>query len=307
MAAKPKAEAIRYARVGEFTNADVISFEQRKIRGHDAYVAKVQGDQGDQLVRLNRVTSVKGILEKDALIGWAAKMACLHVNAAWDLEAQPYTQEDKDRIIKEARSHWRDFRDEAGGWGTTAHKAIEEWFKSGDWPSEPLPQQVDNALGLFTEFWDNSGYRVMEVEKPLYYMPLAVGGLGDWLGWDEQGRLGILDYKTSSGIWADFHIQVAAYFNMARGMGLPVEWAAILHIGKYDPFPRCQILTEKQLEAGWQMFRHLAHVYPLWKAAKAEQDALNQQWRLYVEGQLKQSEDEKFQEIMEAFTDEDAA
>jgi hypothetical protein len=300
------AQTVRYANLGEFTNDDIVRFEIGKVRGHHAYLAETKSAE---VVRFNRTTSIKGVLEKDALVPWAAKTACEYIENHLDPD-RVYTHEELVELCRDARRHWRTVRDEAGGYGTQAHKHIELWFSSGHWPDEPRAAEVDNALGLFSRFWDDSGYRMIEVEKPVYLAALCAAGLLDLLCWDADNRMGVIDYKTSSGIWADFRIQVSAYVEMGRAMGLPIEWAAILHIGKYDPHPRLQMLNNAEIADGFKLFKLCAHAYPLWKKLKAEQDAENKAWRKYVAGLAKAVDDAAFAELMNQFMEdehEDAA
>lgn len=110
-----------------------------------------------------------------------------------------------------------DKRDEAAAIGTVAHEMTEEYL-AGREPEKPL-EALDNpehraqaiqAYKMFLEWWEMSNLKAYRCEIPLVSEAHKFGGTPDWILETPRG-LAIGDIKTSSGIYADYLIQVAAY------------------------------------------------------------------------------------------------
>lgn len=110
-----------------------------------------------------------------------------------------------------------DKRDEAAVIGTVAHDMTEEFLKGGT-PEKHLdtlenPEhkaQAIQAYKMFLEWWEMSELKVYKCEIPLVSEEHKFGGTPDWILETPKG-LAIGDIKTSSGIYTDYLIQVAAY------------------------------------------------------------------------------------------------
>lgn len=92
--------------------------------------------------------------------------------------------------------------------------------------------------------WDDwlkvSKLRPVRCEQTVWSKELQVGGTVDLFAEDEQGRLGIVDYKSSKSIYDEMHVQVATYCKCSRELGLPIEWAKFVRLPKSIDDPLLQ-------------------------------------------------------------------
>lgn len=93
--------------------------------------------------------------------------------------------------------------------GTKIHNAIETILKGGE---PEVDEEIKPAIGAFLDFQDNFEVRVdpEAIEKQVYHKAHRYAGTVDALA-DINGKYGILDIKTSSGIWRDYNLQTSAY------------------------------------------------------------------------------------------------
>jgi len=110
-----------------------------------------------------------------------------------------------------------DKRDEAADAGTLAHAMVEANIKG-----QPLPQLPENGIGKaarqgyenYLQWQANSSIKIIAQEMELISEAYEYGGCPDAIGLDSQGRLCLLDWKTSNGVYQDYIIQLAAYKNL---------------------------------------------------------------------------------------------
>jgi hypothetical protein len=137
-----------------------------------------------------------------------------------------------------AGQDFRKVRDKAADIGTICHFLIECHFHG--WVpdlSEYAPEDVVRAtiaFGNFKTFWDEQELTVLEPEVQLVSEEHMFGGTIDAPSVDKQGRIVLLDWKTSSGIYLSQKLQLAAYerlWNENRKDQI-VQRRAVVRIGK---------------------------------------------------------------------------
>lgn len=115
-------------------------------------------------------------------------------------------------------------KDEAAGIGTYTH-ALFEWHLNGRDGPEPDPGQCmapehrtfenieRGRLGFANalEWLDLTGLTITSWEQPLISEKHAYGGTPDGIA-ERKGRLAIADWKTSKRVYADYLLQLAAYW-----------------------------------------------------------------------------------------------
>jgi len=94
--------------------------------------------------------------------------------------------------------------------GTKVHNAIEAILKNEE------PEKDPETLAAVKAFNDFSQLHAVKidggaVEKQIWSPKHGFAGTIDILG-EVDGEFGVLDIKTSSGIWRDYNLQTAAYF-----------------------------------------------------------------------------------------------
>lgn len=183
--------------------------------------------------RVVGVTSAIGVMDKPALVKWAANVqAEADEQAALDmyldgtptgLSPQAWLAMFRDRV-GHTRKHL-DILKKAGDLGTAVHALIEERVGELLGESRPIPDNVtitDEALYVFTgweEWQERVQFMPVATEFPICHRGLGYAGTPDVLAWlnpypDVEGcepQLMLPDWKTSSGLYWEHDIQNAAY------------------------------------------------------------------------------------------------
>jgi hypothetical protein len=107
-------------------------------------------------------------------------------------------------------------RDKAAELGTIVHSMVEEYIKTGYKPiisnlTEVECRQVNSAFDAFQEWFESNKFEIVEQEVQLISEQYQFGGTPDAIARDGKGRLVMLDWKTSDGVYADHLIQLGAY------------------------------------------------------------------------------------------------
>lgn len=104
-------------------------------------------------------------------------------------------------------------RDEAAEVGTLAH----DWIQASI-HGEPLPEipadkidRVESALAAYREWIEGARMEIIATEVPLVSERYRFGGTIDAVARDNKGRVCLLDWKTSNGVYSDYALQLAAY------------------------------------------------------------------------------------------------
>jgi len=170
--------------------------------------------QGYRTKSGERIPSVTTILsrfkESGGLVQWAYKQGREHENLAMRDLPGP--------------AHLYDVVGKAAEAGTIAHDMIEQNLLAGRLylPDEPLPDTAANAdefviakaRNSFAQFlkWNaQTKLKVIMTEKSLVSEAHRYGGTWDGIGRDVDGRLVLIDWKTSNAVYGDYLYQLAAY------------------------------------------------------------------------------------------------
>lgn len=112
-----------------------------------------------------------------------------------------------------------DSRDKAAELGTITHEMVELYVAGND----PLDivgkyglndedlEQVSSAFSAFQEWFESNKFQVIAQEVQLVSEIHQYGGTPDAVAVDSKGRLCLVDFKTSNGIYADYLYQLGAY------------------------------------------------------------------------------------------------
>lgn len=110
-----------------------------------------------------------------------------------------------------------DKRDEAADAGTLAHALVEAFINQGAVPEIPKNEIGEKANQGFQNYltWQrNNRIQVIRQEEQFVSELYEFGGCPDAMGIDADGRLCILDWKTSNAVYQDYLIQIAAYHQL---------------------------------------------------------------------------------------------
>jgi hypothetical protein len=101
----------------------------------------------------------------------------------------------------------QDLADAAKSRGTKAHDAIERWAKNGVWAYE---KDIEPAISAFKKFIDENHIKIVETEIALASNKYKYAGRTDIIA-EVNGKLAILDVKTSSAFYPEMGLQLSAY------------------------------------------------------------------------------------------------
>lgn len=139
--------------------------------------------------------------------------------------------------------------EEAATVGTYTHKSIEDFLREKKQPDfEIIDRQyktkVYNAFSAFLRWWSiisQHDIEILMIEQPLvceYF-----GGTLDLLI-KIDGKIYLVDFKTSNHLSYKYHLQAAAYRRMLfTEFGITIDGVIILQLSKYNSTFREQMIT----------------------------------------------------------------
>ena len=202
-----KAKAVKAAEPDRFTEDGRKIVRLEKLRSHQKYIMR----DGTQVPGASTICKVGD--DQSNLITWA-----------WNLGNKG--------------QDFRKVRDKAADIGTVCHFLIECHFHNWEPDlSEYAPDDIERAhvaFRNFKTFWEEQELTVLEPEVQLVSEQYLFGGTIDAPSVDKQGRIVLLDWKTSNGIYLSQKLQLAAYerlWNENRPEQI-VQRRAVVRIGK---------------------------------------------------------------------------
>lgn len=157
---------------------------------------------GDQ--KLLSVTKViNSVIAKPALVQWAANKACEYVEENLDcMKSLP-------EVLKKAKTAHKKTKNKSGTWGSEVHDMLEKYIKKG-LAYEGLDDMKMRTFKNFLEWVDSTGSYFVESEKSVWSEDLGIGGILDGIVLIGNKKW-ILDFKTGSGIYPEYFVQMGAY------------------------------------------------------------------------------------------------
>ena len=165
---------------------------------------------------LPSVTTIQKVIDdgkSGKFMGYARKDALekvgkeLHSYAARPLNGDDYTlwvngvlECAKDRIYRT--------KDEAADAGNAAHRLIAELLQGGD---PDIPEELVPAVYEALEMVSDYRLTIEATEYPVWHPIYAYAGTVDLVARDADGRLVVVDWKRSKGVYDEHAYQVAAY------------------------------------------------------------------------------------------------
>lgn len=188
--------------------------------------------------KMTGCTTILGILNKPALVGWAAKEAayffyenivalCLETGGGFNIKLKEH-EERLDKILEEARIAHAKKRDDGAQKGTDTHALVEDYVNDciENYNGKPYrrtsPGSVareTDPLSDFVKWAMRERIVFLASEKQFYSKSLWVAGTADLI-FEKDGKRYIGDIKTYKKIWdrTPFY-QCAGYALMAEEMG----------------------------------------------------------------------------------------
>jgi hypothetical protein len=132
-----------------------------------------------------------------------------------------------------------DKRDEAAEAGTLAHSMVEAHIHGEPLPDlssypENIQKQAQRGFDNYIQWAENNRIEIIYQEIELISEAYKYGGCPDAIGRDARGRLCLLDWKTSNGVYQDYLIQLAAYRNLWEENNPSMPLGGGFHLCRFD-------------------------------------------------------------------------
>ena len=158
------------------------------------------------------VTSILALLNKPALIQWAANMAVEHITNGYvkRLEAgeMPETSSFL-ALCQEAKTAHRRVSKEAADVGTLAHKFCEQVMGTGR-GTMPTDEKAQASCNAFLSWYRANKITTESTERIVFSKRWYYAGQVDWTG-SINDAPGILDFKTSTNLYLEAILQLGGY------------------------------------------------------------------------------------------------
>ena len=207
------------------------------FKENHAYFAKPDGTGA-----YHGVTSILRVIAKPALIGWAANMVVEHIKANWsDVDVMEKGFAWFEPILEEARTAHTKKKEKAGELGSDVHSLIETLVKSviGVWGGiiDPNTKSENAQVQKFIDWAVENQVKFIESEKQVFSKESWYAGTLD-LVLEMKGEKYIADVKTSSGIYPEMYLQMAAYQGALEEMNehLDIKGAMVINLDKKGGF-----------------------------------------------------------------------
>lgn len=227
--------------------------------------AHIYSIDGEKLPSVTKILQIIGGGKMNALMIWARrealKLAESELFKAIE-DNRTLTYESVAEMLKACDRQPDKIKEASADLGTRVHEAIDAYILG----KEPVLDE-ESTIG-FTNFlnWLNmQGMELVSGDIPVASKRLGYGGRLDALGL-KDGRIFVLDWKTSNALREEYSLQVAAYAYAFKEMyGLPVAGATVVRFDKTDP----NIFEAKDID--------MTHALGAWLSAIALYRNMNQQ------------------------------
>lgn len=187
------------------------------------------------------VTTILGILDKPALLPWAAKMAGEYVKANLPDGA---TREQINSVSESAKTEYNKIKEAAGDIGTQVHAVAEALFQGQpiEMPTNPL---AINGIRALQEWLAANDVKPIDCEKIVFSKSAFFAGTMDLLC-ALNGKLTQVDIKSGSGIYNEHYFQTGAYnFAWEEEHDEEIEQIAIVNTNKKTGIPKIKLITDR--------------------------------------------------------------
>ena len=189
------------------------------------------------------VTSILQRLDKPALVQWAANMAVADMSdRLWvrlNSEGPLLDMQDVEDAASEAKTAHRRFSKSAADIGSEVH-AFAEKALTGQRVSIPKNRQANKGAVAFLDWLHTRKTEPIDCERMVFSKRFFYAGTCDFYGLID-GELCVLDFKTSSGLYLEMLLQLAAYqiaIEEEQGEQIDAGWIVRLDkkTGKFEPY-----------------------------------------------------------------------
>jgi len=182
-------------------------------------------------------------------------------------------------VIDTAKNNYRKLSTEAAGIGTEVHNAIEKFVKDGEIKEDFSTPKAQNSFNAFLEWSEDHVEEYLESERVVFCEENGYAGCLDAIALMKDGRILLIDFKTSKAIYDSMVMQLSAYAGARSRMSgiykfrntdgeilteeykeINIDGGGILRIDKETGLPEFKDFTDK-MERQYDAFLCLVRFY----------------------------------------------
>jgi len=149
---------------------------------------------------------------------------------------------------------------EAGLRGTKVHDAIESLINGSELHALHYSLDEWRRINAFVEWYKQADIEVIALELPVFSKKHGYAGRFDCLAMLD-GKLTVIDWKTSGSMYPHFPLQFAAYARaIEEQTDLKIEQTAGLQLGTSSK-AGWKLDIHKDWKHAWKMFTHVKHIW----------------------------------------------
>lgn len=156
--------------------------------------------------RIPGVTTVIGILDKPALVNWAARETAIYADENWD-KLSGMRSGDRIQLLEKARYNTNR---KAVVKGNRIH-ALADKLAHGETVDAPL--EIRSQVEAYARFLDQWQIETIATENPVCHTEWGFGGTFDIIATSPKLGLSLGDVKTGKGVYSEVALQLNAYAN----------------------------------------------------------------------------------------------
>jgi len=191
---------------------------------------------------VKNMTSITGIItNKDAMVGWSAKMCKLKFLEKI-LPNSSYSLNELDDIAKEIQQAPRKNKESAGDVGTNVHNYIEDHLQYDVVPRIDNREEA-HAFNEYMKWYVDKGkdLKIVSLERKVYSKKYNYTGTTDALFKDNNDNYVMYDWKTSSGIYHGYLLQITGYaMALEEELGIEIKKGVIANFPKKGKTKLCE-------------------------------------------------------------------
>jgi len=210
------------------------------------------------------VTSILSVIHKPFLATWRTKLSldsfAERVLGGGAISAESVAEHLAGAAAEPDKRTWA-----AQTHGTQAHAVLDEIVLKS--PAEvadllaadAFPADMTKYVRQFEDFRTKTGIRLVSQDTVVYSDVHGYAGAFDALGRTVDGRLVIIDWKTTTGIRPEYALQLSAYAAAYEELTAePVANAIVVRFSKAEPatgrMPRYEVRSVRDLAASFETF-----------------------------------------------------
>lgn len=237
-----------------------MKFDSRK---HKYFVRErdILGLWNDWSVRPS-VTTLLGVLDKPALVQWAANQAVAIIREQL-LPGDTLDEVMIENLCESARTNYRKTTRKAADIGTLVHARLQEFLETGE-VRAPVHEQAAISFGAGIDWLQKHRAKAFIVEGRAYSREHRFTATVDFVG-EVDGNPAVLDFKTSKDLYENYYWQIALYAQARYEMDGEWREGWLLRIDKETGEFEAKRVPIPDL----QKYAAVAvHLVPIWEAQR---------------------------------------